>query len=226
MQYQFDLSALGSFLPHLPSAIANTLTLTFAVCVGITIFGVMGALARTHSSQLVRALMASYVEIMRNVPLLVILYLVYFTLAQVGLRIGGYWSAFIALTLNGTAFTTEIFRAGFATVPRGQYEAANALGLSRWQSFSMVIAPQAIRTVYAPLGNQYVATVLGTSLASVISVGELTDWMGTAGSYSSRYLEAFVVIGALYLLICQVVNVMRIVIGRVFIRKIPGRSGQ
>lgn len=220
--YQFDFRSLMPFYAQLPSAIGTTSSISLIVCLLSSALGVPGALARLSRWSAVRIFMTSYVEVLRNVPLLVVLYLVYFSVAQLGVRVTSYWCAVIALTLNSTAFTTEIFRAGIIVIPRGHIEAAKSLGLTASQAFGFVVAPQVLRIIYAPLGNQFVSIVLGSSLASVIGVGELTNWMGVAGSYSARYAEAFVVIGVLYLVICQAVNGIRLLIGKLLVGRAVG----
>ena len=178
------------------------------------VLGVPGALARRSCWRAVRFLMGAYVEVLRNVPLLVVLYIVFFSLPHLGLRLNGFMSALVALTLNSTAYMTEIFRAGLIAVPRGQHEAAASQGMTRFEAFRLVVFPQVLRVVYGPLGNQLIGIVLGSSLASVVTVAEITSWMGTAGSATFRYFEIFVVAGGVYLVICQAINLARVVVGR------------
>jgi polar amino acid transport system permease protein len=212
--YRFSLQAILPYLAQLPDALANTLLLSVLTILLSVVVGMGGALARTSPNRWIHPLGTAYVEVMRNVPLVVLLYLVYFGLPEFGWRLDGFSSALLALTLNSGAYMTEIFRGGLLAIPRGQYEAAWSQGMTGLQVFSYVVFPQVFRIIYAPLGNQFIGVVLGSSLASVVAVPELTSWMGTTGSASFRYFETFVVAGLLYVLLCQLINVARITTGR------------
>jgi polar amino acid transport system permease protein len=213
--YQFNLRTIIPFFQQLPDALLLTLWLSLVTILLSIAVGLAGALARTNSrSRSLRALGTAYVEVFRNVPLLVVLYLVYFGFAQIGWQLGAFYSALTALTLNSGAYMTEIFRGGLLAIPRGQYEAAAAQGMTVVQTFRHIIFPQVFRVIYAPLGNQFIGVILGSSLASVIAVPEVTAWMKTAGSVSFRFFETFVVAGALYVTLCQIINVARILTGR------------
>jgi His/Glu/Gln/Arg/opine family amino acid ABC transporter permease subunit len=206
------------FLGDLPRAIWISVSLSLlAIAIGLPV-GLAGALLRRSGSRPARGLSAAYVEFVRNTPVIVLLYLVFFGLAEAGLRVSGYGSALIALTLNGSAYMVEIFRGGLAAIPRGQAEAAASLGLSRRGIFRLVVWPQLLRIVYAPLGNVFIQILLGSSLASVVSVPEVTDWMENAGSQSFRFFETFAIAGIVYVVLCQAVNVGRWVLGRLLFR--------
>ncbi len=112
-------------------------------------------------------------------------------------------------------YMMEIFRSGLIALPRGQLEAASSQGMTMMQSFRYIVFPQVLRTVYAPLGNQLIAIVIGSSLASVVTVGELTAWMGTAGAASFRYFEIFLVVAASYFVLCQSINIARVIVGKI-----------
>jgi len=212
--YRFSLQAILPYAGQLPDALANTLLLSVLTILLSAVVGMGGALVRTGPNPWLRPLGTAYVEVMRNVPLVVLLYLVYFGLPELGWRLDGFSSALLALTLNSGAYMTEIFRGGLLAIPRGQYEAAWSQGMTGLQVFRYVVFPQVFQIIYAPLGNQFIGVVLGSSLASVVAVPELTSWMGTTGSASFRYFETFVVAGLLYVLLCQLINVARIITGR------------
>ncbi len=212
--YSFSLQAILPYLSALPAAMWATFSISVLTACISGVLGVFGALARRSSSWPVRFLIGFYVEAMRNIPLLIVLYLVFFSLPALGLRLDGYYAALIALTLNSTAYMIEIFRSGLVALPRGQFEAAASQGMNSLQALRYVVLPQILRTIYAPLGNQLIAIVVGSSLASVVTVGELTAWMGTAGSASFRYFEAFLVVAAAYLVLCQSINLARVILGR------------
>jgi polar amino acid transport system permease protein len=151
---------------------------------------------------------------MRNTPLLVILYFVYFVVPTLGLRLSSFNSALIALSLNSGAYMAEILRAGLIAVPHGQFEAAASQGMTMLQTLRHIVFPQVFRTIYAPLGNQFIAVILASSLASAIAVNEVAAWMQTAGATSFRFFETFVAAAVVYLVMCQAVNLTRIGVGR------------
>ena len=212
--------AVAPYLGALPRAVGVSLSLSvLALALGLPV-GLFGAVFRRHGGALTRRGWGLYVEFMRNTPLIVLLYLVYFGLPQTGLRVGGFGSALVALTLNCSAYMVEIFRGGLAAIPAGQHEAAGSLGLRRPQVFRLVVLPQLLRLTYAPLGNTFIQVLLGSSLASVVAVADVADWMQNAGSQSFRYFETFAIAGGVYILLCQVINVGRIVAGRVLFSRI------
>jgi polar amino acid transport system permease protein len=170
-----------------------------------------------------RILGAVYVEVMRNTPLLVILYIVYFAAPAAGIRLSSFLAALLGLTLNSAGYMAEILRAGLIAVAPGQFEAAQSQGMSAWQVFRHVVFPQVFRTIYAPLGNQVIAVILASSLASAVAVDELASWMQTVGSTSFRFFETFVVAAVVYLVLCQAVNIARILIGRRLFRQVDAR---
>jgi polar amino acid transport system permease protein len=139
------------------------------------------------------------VEIIRNTPMLVQLFLVFFGLASLGLKLSVTTSAVIGLVINIGAYSTEIIRAGIESIKRGQVEAAECLALTRWQVLRQVVLPNAIERVYPALTSQYVLLMLGTSTASQISAEELTAVSSMVNSDTFRSFEVFLVAAALYL---------------------------
>ena len=168
--YQFSLRAILPYADDLPAAILTTIELslvTMALSGGV---GLGGALLRRSGQPALRALGAAYVEIMRNVPLLVLLYLVYFGVPELlGWQIDSITAAVVALTLNSGAYMTEIFRAGLVSVPRGQYEAARSQGMTALQMFRYVVFPKMLRVIYSTLDNQLIGIILGSSPTSVMA---------------------------------------------------------
>jgi len=219
--YEFDLSGLLPYLEPLPAAIVTTLWLSVLASLMAIGVGLVGAICRTHRNVLLRFAGAAYVEVLRNIPLLVVIYLIYFGLAQVGLRVDGFNSALIALTLNAGAYMTEIFRGGLLAIPRGQYEAARSQGMTGPQLYRYIVFPQVFRIIYAPLGNLLIGIVVGSSLASVIGVEDVTNWMRRAGDETFRYMESFFAVGVLYVVLAQTINGGRILTGKWLLSKAP-----
>ncbi len=135
--------------------------------------GFVIALMRLSSRKLLRGMARTYVSFIRGTPLLVQLFVIYYGLAQFGLRLDPIPSALIGLSLNVAGYTGEILRAAIASIDKGQWEAARALGLSWPQTMRLVILPQAARVALPPLGNSFIGLVKDTSLAATIQVPEL-----------------------------------------------------
>ena len=140
-----------------------------------------------------RGLVRAYVEVFRNTPLLIQIFIVYFGLPQMGLKLSPFLSGLSALTLYAAAYNTEIFRAGLEAVPRGQHEAARSTGLSGAQVAGYIIVPQAVRICLPALGNNLVSLVKNSSLVSTIGMVEL---MFVANDISFNNFRSFEIYGA------------------------------
>ena len=212
--YDFNINIIYPYFDALPSAIWTTIEISFLATIFSMIMGIFLALMRRSNRVVLRGIGVTYVEIIRNMPLLILLYLIFFGLPAFGIVFSGYMAGLIALTLNSAAFMTEIFRAGLIAVPKGQYEAARSQGMTRACMFRFVILPQILRVAYAPLGNQIIGVIMGSSILMIATVEELTAWMNNTGSVTYRYFEAFVVVAIVYVILCQTTNVIRNVVGR------------
>ncbi|MEJ1977510.1 MAG: amino acid ABC transporter permease [Acetobacteraceae bacterium] len=219
MHYVFTLRTIYPYLGALKAAAIVTLLLSLLSILFSLIIGSAVALLRRSKSRPLRFVGAAYVEVMRNTPLLVILYLVYFTGPEFGIRLSSFNSALIGLSLNSAGYMAEIIRAGLVALPHGQFEAAASQGMSAVQTFRHIVFPQVFRTIYAPLGNQIIAVILASSLASAIAVEEVASWMQTVGSSSFRFFESFAVAAVVYIVLCQAVNLARILIGRMLFKQ-------
>lgn len=166
------------------------------------------AFGRLSSNRAVSSVTGVYVFLFRSTPLLVQIFLIYYGLGQFAairesflwpvLR-EAYWCAIIALTLNTAAYTGEIMRGGIQAVPFGQIEAARALGMSRLMLYRRIVLPQALRQILPAYGNEMIQMVQATSLASAITLIELTGAARTIASRSFQPVEMFVIAGAIYL---------------------------
>jgi polar amino acid transport system permease protein len=223
MNYTFTLRTVFPYLGGLVSAAELTLTISvLSIAISMAI-GAVVAVMRRSGLRAIRFAGAAYVEVMRNTPLLVILYIVYFASPAIGIRLSSFTAALIGISLNAAGYMAEIIRAGLIAVPRGQFEAATAQGMSVWQMFRHIIFPQVFRTIYAPLGNQFIAVILASSLASAVAVEEVTSWMETVGANSFRFFETFVVAAIVYVVLCQTINLARLQIGRMLFRQPDAR---
>jgi glutamate transport system permease protein len=178
-----------------------TLELTVLGFVGALLLGTVLAVFRVSPIPPLRVVGGVYVEILRNMPLLMLLVLVVFGLPDVGVTFSLFTSAAVCLATFGAAFVCEAVRGGINTVAVGQAEAARSLGLTFSQSLRYVILPPAFRTMVQPLVNIFIGIALGSSLASAIGVSELTNRTQVLNLQSAEAVVLFLVSGAVYLAI-------------------------
>ncbi len=205
----------------LARGIGTTLWVTFVAFSLACLLGLVVALARTSRMYLLRQVATFYIEILRGIPILVFLFYVAFVgapwlVGAVNLvmtpatALGWFepltvreldftWRAVFALTVCYSAFIAEIFRAGIEAVDRGQVEAAQSLGLSRWHAFRFVVAPQALRTILPPLGNDFVAMIKDSALVSALGVQDITQLGKVYAAGSFKFFETYNVMAYLYL---------------------------
>lgn len=176
-----------------------TLLLSGVAMVGGLAIGILCAAGRTYGPVWLRRIVGAYVEIIRNTPLLVQLFLIFFGLPSFGVRLDGLTAAMIALVINLGAYTTEIVRAGLEAVPKAQVEAGHSLGLSGLQVFRYIIVFPALKAMFPALASQFVLLMLATSVASQISVQDLFHAASIVQSRTFRDFEVYTVIGVLYL---------------------------
>lgn len=204
-------------LAKLALGIRITLFVTLVAFAMASALGLLLALASRSRHLVLRQAARFYIEVVRGIPIIVLLLYVAFVFAPlavdgVNLVLGTLgldpirardfsllWRAIIALTIAYSAFIAEVFRAGLDSVHRGQVEAAQALGLNRWQTFRHVVFPQAFRTILPPLGNDFVAMVKDSSLVSVLGVTDITQLGKVIAAGNFRYFETYNVVALLYL---------------------------
>lgn len=169
----FNWQVLQESLPALLVGLRLTITLGLASILMSSLLGLGIALLRLYPPQWIRTIAIAYIDIMRAMPLLVMLILVYYALPFVGITLDPFSAALWAISLVGSAYAAEIFRAGIQAIPRGQLEAAQALGLSYWRQMGDVVLPQALKIVVPPLTNNAISLIKDTALASVVAMPEL-----------------------------------------------------
>lgn len=194
-----------------------TIAVTLVAYAGACLLGLGLAVAGMSRWVVLRQAARFYIEVMRGIPIIVLLLYVAFAAAPalvVAVNwVGGFlglepWKtrdfpliarAVIALMLAYSAFLAEVFRAGLLSVPKGQIEAAQALGLTGWQRFRLVVFPQAFRVILPPLGNDFVAMVKDSSLVSVLGVADVTQLGKVLAAGNFRYFETYNVVALVYL---------------------------
>jgi polar amino acid transport system permease protein len=163
--------------------------------------GILAAVGRTSRFKILNLVGAVYVEVFRNTPLLIQIFIIFFGLPGIGIKLSPYVSGLIALVLYVGAYNTEVIRAGLEAVPRGQIEAAKSLGLTGVQTFLYVIIPQTLRISLPALGNNWVALVKNSSLVSVIGMVELTWVALDLNALTFRSFELFGAATIFYLIL-------------------------
>jgi polar amino acid transport system permease protein len=199
----FNLQDFFGYLSNgfLLRGVAVTLGLTVVTVIGGMLFGMLVALVRMSRSKLLAGAAKFYIWFFRGTPLLIQLVIVYTGLPQLGLRLNVVESSLLALTLNEAAYLAEIIRSGFMGVPRGQYEAAEALGLPKWLVMGKVTMPQAFRLMIPSLGNSINGLLKSTSITSVISMEELMRRSQMLMQEKFEVLEVFGAAAVFYLVL-------------------------
>lgn len=179
-----------------------TILLSLVAFVGGVVMGLIIALARTSDSKLARTLAIGYIQLFRGTPLLLQLFLIFFGAPVLGWEINPWWAAGIALTLNSSAFLGEIWRGCIEAIPQGQWEAADALGLSFIWKMRDVVLPQALKIAVPPTVGYLVQVVKGTSLAAIIGFTELTRAGQIMNNVTFQPLWVFSAVALIYFVLC------------------------
>jgi len=197
----FGLSYLGSQLPRFWGALLLTLVLSGSSIIGAVVWGLILVGPRLSRKRVVAGPIVAYIELVRNTPLLLQIYLVYFGLPLVGIPLSAFLCGVIAIASQHGAFLAEIYRAGIEAVSRRQWEAGLALGMTPRRTMRKVVLPQAWRKVIPPIGNQLVMLIKDTSLVSAIGILELTLTGKLVVERSGASFQVFLLIAGLYLLL-------------------------
>ena len=205
MTYKFDFSFLwdpeNDYVIEFIHGAWLTLQLAVLAIVGGFVLGVALAVLRTGRVGWTRRAVAVYVEIIRNTPLLVQTFWLFFGLAGAGFRIPAFVAAALAMSLNVAAYSSEIIRAGIESIPRSQIEAGQSLGLSHFRILRSVVLPPAIEKVMPALISQYVLLMLATSIMAQISVEELMASASRITSETFRGFEIYIVVAVVYIVL-------------------------
>lgn len=197
MSYQYDWSVISRNMDVFIEGAIKTLEISaLALLIGIPI-GIIFGMGRISNNRFIRLLSSIYVEVMRGVPLLVLLIWIFFVLGQF-LKLGAYWGAILGLSIFTGAFIAEIVRSGIQGVPKGQMEAARSSGMSNAQAMRYIILPQAFRRVLPPLASQFIILIKDSSLVSVISATDLTLNAKNLVATSFRSLEVWTFVAVIY----------------------------
>jgi His/Glu/Gln/Arg/opine family amino acid ABC transporter permease subunit len=195
----FNLDIIRDYGGALLQGLFLTVLLTLVVITLCLVLAIPVALCRMSPYRLVRAIASLYVEVIRGTPLLLQLVYIYYVLPALGVNLNAFLAAILGLTLNYTAYMSEVYRGGILAVPQNQWEAAATVGLSRARAFQRIILPQALRIVTPTLGNYFISLFKDTALASVVTVQELTFTGQIISARSYQYFTVYTVTAILYL---------------------------
>ncbi len=214
MNYTFQFDAVFASWDYLLAGAWLTIQLSIgAMVLGLAV-AILCALGKSSGPRPVRWLINAYIEVIRNTPFLVQLFLIFFGLPSLGVSLSADLAALIAMVVNVGAYATEIIRAGIESIHKGQIEAGLALGLKPLQIFRYIIIKPALRTVYPALTSQFILLMLSSSVVSVISADELVSAANTIQSQTFRSLEVYLVATGIYLLMSMMFSALFAVIHR------------
>jgi polar amino acid transport system permease protein len=191
--------------------------LASALCIALLWGMKMSAAAKRSGNRFLRAVVITYVEVIRNTPFLVQLFFIYFGLPALGIRLDPITAALLAMIMNMTAYTTGIIGGGLDAVPEGQRDAAQALGLKPHIAFIKVILPQALVVIYPALASQIIIMMLESAVVSQIAVRELTHQADLWQARTFRAFETYFVVAMIYLVMAVTLRHLMVLFGRRFI---------
>jgi glutamate/aspartate transport system permease protein len=219
-----DLSVLASVAPFLLSGLWFTIQITLVGVAGGIVFGSLLAVARLSQNRLISGLATAYINLMRSIPLIMVIFWVFFLVPwAIGwltnggrpVAVGASLTIFVTFVLFEAAYYAEIVRAGFRSISTGQYAACEALGLSKFHAYVYILFPQAIRNVLPILLTQTIILFQDTSLVYVISATDLLGAATKIAQRDGRLVEMYLVVGVIYFLFCYAASQ--------FVKRLQGR---
>jgi His/Glu/Gln/Arg/opine family amino acid ABC transporter permease subunit len=192
--------AVENFGPLL-AGLLMTVALTIVVIMLSLVFALLVALGGMSRVRPLSWPIKAYIEVARGTPLLLQLIYIYYVLPEVGVRLNSFVAGVAALTLNYSAYISEVYRGGIQAVPKGQHDAAAALGMTRVLAMRRIILPQAIRIVIPTLGNYFISLFKDTALCSVVSIQEVVFTAQILAARNFQYFTLYTIVAAMYFLV-------------------------
>jgi His/Glu/Gln/Arg/opine family amino acid ABC transporter permease subunit len=203
-----QVAFLVRYLPVFLEGALVTVELALAAIAIVIVWGLVVAAARLSRRRVLAALAGGYIQLMRNTPLLIQIYFIYFGFAMAGFGLSSFASGLLALCLQNGAYAAEIYRGGLQSLSVKQIEGGRALGMTPWLTFRIVVLPQAVARVLPALGNQFVLILKDTSIVSAIAVGELMHVGKLLSERTAATYEIFFVLAAFYLVMTSIVTTL------------------
>ncbi len=214
MDYTFQFGQIWPRLPYLLGGAWLSLQIAFLAFCGGILIGTFCAAIKTFGGGITRRIVNVYVVFFINTPQLVQIYFLYFALPDYGIFLTSYMAVLLGMTLNAGAYLTEIQRAGFESRRQSEMEAAEVLGFTRLQQIRYVILPHVAKVLFPPLSNHYILMTLGTSMAAIFGVEELTGRALNVNAETFRSLEVFSIIAVVYVVVTLFASVVLALFGR------------
>jgi polar amino acid transport system permease protein len=218
MIYKLQFADLLPYWGVLLQGLAFTIVLTVVSTVAGIAVGTACASARTFGPKWLHGPIAAYVELIRNTPFIVQLFFIFFGLPAAGLKLDESTAAFLAMTINLGAYSTEIIRAGIEAVPKGHIEAGLSLAMTKWEVLRHIILKQAFQKIYPALSSQIIIVMLGSAVVSQISAQDLTYAANFIASRNFRNFEVYLLVALAYLLLAIAVRSLLRGLGRYLFR--------
>jgi len=196
--FQTYLENWNTWWPQLVPAMGNTFALTALSYLFAVVLGIILAIGKLSKIWVIRAFCVGYIEFVRGIPALALLFLIYFGLVPLGLVFDSFIAAVMGLGMNQGGYMAEVFRGGIETLHKGQREAALAVGMTPYKAYRFIIMPQAVRIVLPPLLNMLIVLLKDSSICSLISTPELMLRAKDIASMSFLPMHIYLLVGALY----------------------------
>ncbi|MEK5520786.1 amino acid ABC transporter permease [Heyndrickxia sp. FSL W8-0423] len=208
-EYIFNTKLAIESFPYVIKGIGYTLLISIISMFFGLLLGFFLALGRMSKNYIFQLPARTYISFMRGVPIIVLLFILYFGFPMIGITFTAVTAAIIGFSLNSAAYMAEINRSAIASVDKGQWEASASLGLSYWQTMRKIILPQAVKIAIPPLSNVLLDLVKGTSLAAMITVPELLQKAKIVGGRELDYMTMYILVALIYWGICSIIAVMQ-----------------
>lgn len=218
MSYTFQWGVAFDYLPYLLGGAFVTLHLTFLGFLAGLIIGITSSVAQVYGSPLIQRIANIYVVFFTNTPSLVTAFFIFFGLPEFGILLSPYICILINLALNAGAFLADVFRSGIQSVKTSEMEAAEIMGFSLFQKVQYVIAPHIAKELYPPISNLYIIFILGSALASIFGVEEITGRAFNVDSETFRSIEIYSIAAIIYVLLTFAASFFLAVVGRYVFR--------
>jgi polar amino acid transport system permease protein len=214
MDYTLQFGQVWPYLPRLIDGAVLSLQIAVLAFSGGLLIGTAGAAVKTFGPKWAQRAVGGYVVFFTNTPQLVQIYFLYFALPDAGVLLSSYAAVLLGMTLNAGAYLTEIQRAGFQSRRQSEMEAAEVLGFSRLQQIRYVILPHVARVLFPPLSNQFILMTLGTSMAAIFGVEELTGQAFNINAQTFRSIEVFSLTALIYVTLTLFASALLGLIGK------------
>ncbi|MEB6550439.1 amino acid ABC transporter permease [Heyndrickxia sporothermodurans] len=208
-EYIFNTKLAIESFPYVIKGIGYTLLISIVSMFFGLLLGFFLALGRMSKNYIFQLPARTYISFMRGVPIIVLLFILYFGFPMIGITFTAVTAAIIGFSLNSAAYMAEINRSAIASVDKGQWEASASLGLSYWQTMRKIILPQAVKIAIPPLSNVLLDLVKGTSLAAMITVPELLQKAKIVGGRELDYMTMYILVALIYWGICSIIAVLQ-----------------